>query len=243
MKKRSKTEVEIRNILSEMLLDALRPSTEIESLNLILEYCNNTSPGSTDTIYMDELPENEAESDWVKFNFTQLSKHVYLKRLFVFGLGSSIRLKGRYAKHQQFICRKTKAYLKLVSCLRAQAEKIDDELETEVKIGVMLFNQGLFFEGHEFLEQTWLKEKGREKAFLKGLIHACVAFYHLEHQNIKGAVNYLKRSSARLKEFEQTFLGIDVGRFLSDIDKALKVLEQSGPKYSIDDIPKINLID
>ncbi|MGB7292244.1 MAG: DUF309 domain-containing protein [Thermodesulfobacteriota bacterium] len=243
MKKRSKTEVDIRNILSEILLHSLRSSTKVNVLNLILKYCNKTSEEVINRIYMKDLLKKKANLDWVEFNWEHLSKDVHLKRLFVFGLGDSIKLKSRYAKYQTFICPKTIAYLKLISRLKAWTEKTDDELEGKVKVGVMLFNSGFFFECHEYLEEIWSKEKGREKSFLKGLIHGCVAFYHLEYENIKGTVNYLKRSYAKLKEFQPGFLGMDVGRFLSDIDKASKVLEESDSKYSIDDAPTIKLID
>jgi predicted metal-dependent hydrolase len=243
MKKRSKTEVEIRNILSETLLHSLRSSTKVNILNLILKYCNKTSHHSVNAVYLKDLLERTAILDRVEFNFKHVSKDDHLKRLFVFGPGNSIKLKGRYAEHQTFICRKTKAYLKVISRMKSGSERFDDKLQDKVRVGVMLFNHGFFFECHEFLEEIWLNEKGREKSFLKGLIHACVAFYHLEYENIKGTVKYLKGSSVKLKEFQPGFLGIDVRCFLSDIDKALKVLEESESKNSIGDAPAIKLID
>jgi len=243
MKKRSKTEVEIRNILSEILLHSLRSRTKVNVLNLIIKYCGKASARSINTIYMKDFLEKKANLDWVEFNWKHLSKDDHLKSLFVFSSGDSLKLKSRYVKYQTFICRKTKAYLKFIARLKSGAEKIHDEREDKVKIGVKLFNNGFFFECHEYLEEIWLKEKGREKSFLKGLIHACVAFYHLEYENIKGTENYLKRSYSRLKEFEPGFLGIDVGRFLSDIDKVLKVFEVSKPKYINVAIPKIRSPD
>jgi predicted metal-dependent hydrolase len=242
MKKRSKTEVEIRNILSEMLLHSLRSGTEIKILDLILKYCKKTRDHSINRIYLKDLLEKCAELERIEFNRKKLSEHVLLMALFVFGPGNSIRLKSRCARYQTFICRKSRGYLKLISRLKTLAERIDDELEDKVKVGAMLFNGGFFFECHEYLEEIWLKEKGREKSFLKGLIHACVAFYHLEYENIKGAENYLKRSYTRLEEFQPTYLGIDVKRFLSDIEKALKVLEESKPRYIDISIPRIKLI-
>jgi uncharacterized protein len=243
MKKRSKTEVEIRNILSEMLLHSLSSGTEIEILNLVLKYCKTARDDSRNSIDVRDLLAHQANLDWVEFNWKHLSKDVPLKGLFVFRPGNYIKLKSRYAKYRTFICRKVKAYLKLMSRMKSGTERFDDKLKDKVKVGVILFNKGFFFECHEFLEEEWLKQKGRERSFLKGLIHVCVAFYHLEYENIKGTVNYLKRSYSRLKEFQPSFLGIDVRRFLSDIDKVLKGLEESKSRYSIDEVPTINLID
>lgn len=243
MKKRSKTEVEIRNILSETLLHSLRSSTKVNILNLILKYCNKTSHHSVNAVYLKDLLERTAILDRVEFNFKHVSKDDHLKRLFVFGPGNSIKLKGRYAEHQTFICRKAKAYLKVISRMKSGSERFDDKLQDKVRVGVMLFNHGFFFECHEFLEEIWLNEKGREKSFLKGLIHACVAFYHLEYENIKGAVKYLKGSSVKLKEFQPNFLGVDVSNFLSDIERNLRSFEKSKPKRMKLAIPKIKLID
>jgi predicted metal-dependent hydrolase len=243
MKKRSMTEVEVRNILSEMLLRSLRSRSEIKILNLILKYCDKTRDRSISRIYLKDLLATRANFDRVEFDLKKFSKDVLLNELLAFGPGDSIELKSRFAKYQTFICRKAKAYLKLISRLRTLAEGVHDELEDKVKIGVTLFNGGFFFECHEYLEEIWLTEKGRGKSFLKGLIHACVAFYHLEYENIRGMEKYLKRSSSRLKEFQPSYLGIDVRNFLSDIDKVLKVLEESKLKYKKEAIPTIKLID
>jgi predicted metal-dependent hydrolase len=243
MKKRSKPEVEIRNILSEMLLRSLRGSANADILNVISKYGGKASDRTINGIYLKDLVEKKTSFDRAEFNWKHLSKDVLLKRLFVFGTGNSIKLKSRYAKYQRFICLKTNRYLKLISRLKTRGEGIQDKLEDKVKLGVMLFNKGFFFECHEYLEEIWLKEKGREKSFLKGLIHACVAFYHFEYENIKGTVKYLKRSYTRLKEFLPSFVGIDVSRLLSEIDKTLKVLEESESKYSIDKVPAIKLIE
>ena len=229
--------------MSGLLLCSLRSATEIEFLNLILKYCNKTRDHFINTIYLRNLLEKSATSDWVHFNWKHLSKDAHLKRLFLFGPGNSIKLKGRYAEHRTFICRKTKAYLKVISLMKSGSERFDDKLQDKVRVGVMLFNHGFFFECHEFLEEIWLKEKGREKAFLKGLIHACVAFYHLEYENIKGTVSYLKKSSSILKEFQPSFFGIDVRYFLSDIEKVLKVFAEPELRYAVDDIPAIKLIE
>ncbi len=243
MRKRSKTEVEIRNILSEMLLHSLRSSTNVDKLKVINKYCGKASGRAINRIYLKDLVEKKTSLDRAEISWRKLSNDVLVKRLFVSGPGNSIKLKSRYVKYLRFICRKTSRYLNLISCLKTRDEGIQHKLAGKVEVGVMLFNNGFFFECHEYLEEIWLKEKGRKKSFLKGLIHGCVAFYHLEYENIKGTVNYLKRSSARLKEFQPNFLGVDVSSFLLDIDKALKVLTESNSKSSIDAVPRIKPVD
>jgi predicted metal-dependent hydrolase len=243
MRKRSKTEIEIRNILSETLLHSLRSGTKSDNLNVINKYCGKASNRAIDGIYLKDLVEKKTSLDRAGIYWKRISDDVLLKKLFASGPGDSIVLQGKFAKYQTFICRKTKAYLKLISRLNNRSERLNDKLESKVIVGVMLFNNGFFFECHEYLEEIWLKERGRAKSFLKGFIHTCVAFYHFEYQNIKGTVNYLKRSSGRLIEFQPNFLGVDVGNLLSEIEGYLKSFEESKPQHINLAIPKIKLIE
>lgn len=242
MRKRSKTEVEIRNILSEILLDSLTCSSKVDNLNLIRKYCGNAGDHAIDRIYLKDLLPDSGDSNLGEIYEVERFKDVLVKRLFVSGPGNSINLKSRYAKYRTFICRKINAYLKFLSRRGAGTGKFHNKFQDKLEVGVMLFNGGFFFECHEYLEEIWLNEKGREKAFLKGLIHACVAFYHLEFENIRGTVNYLKRSSARLREFRPNFLGVDVSNFLSDVERYLKSLDEFEPKYVKAATPRIKLI-
>lgn len=220
MRKRTKTEVEIRNILSEMLLRSLSAGTGADTLNLVLGYCGKASAGVAYSAYQ---------------------RNPLLKELFVLKPGKALELKGKYAEYETFICRKAGDYLKFLSRVKSPTEGLLGEIQNGVGVAVMLFNEGFFFECHELLEDIWSSGHGREKGFLKGLIHTCVAFYHLEYENARGAVGYMRRSYFGLEEFRPRFLGIDVSRLLSDIDKAVKVLEKSKPRYINPEIPKIRL--
>jgi predicted metal-dependent hydrolase len=131
--------------------------------------------------------------------------------------------------------------------LYSRGEEFKDGIEGEIKRGILLFNEGFYFECHEFLEEVWRKEKGKEKSFLHGLIHSAVAFYHMEYRNYEGAASYLKRGYHRLKGFEPVFLGVDVETFLADIGDYLGLIEKSGFNDNLElfksAIPKIKLME
>ncbi|MEK6556862.1 MAG: DUF309 domain-containing protein, partial [Candidatus Margulisiibacteriota bacterium] len=50
--------------------------------------------------------------------------------------------------------------------------------------GILLFNSGLFFECHEYLEDVWRPTTGPERNFYHGIIQAAAAFYHFEKNNL-----------------------------------------------------------
>ncbi|HET8679164.1 MAG TPA: DUF309 domain-containing protein [bacterium] len=55
-----------------------------------------------------------------------------------------------------------------------------------IATGVAMFNAGLFFECHEFLEATWRVAPPADRAFYHGIILIAAAFYHYEKGNLHG---------------------------------------------------------
>ena len=47
------------------------------------------------------------------------------------------------------------------------------------------FNEGDYYTCHDLLEEIWLVD--RSNLFIKGLLQMCVAIYHYEYGNVKGA--------------------------------------------------------
>lgn len=56
-----------------------------------------------------------------------------------------------------------------------------------VRRGAALFNAGLFFECHEYLEPAWRRASGADRSFYHGIILVAAAFYHHEKGNLHGA--------------------------------------------------------
>jgi predicted metal-dependent hydrolase len=95
------------------------------------------------------------------------------------------------------------------------------------------FNQGLFYEAHDVLEELWLAQRrGANDAYYKGLIQFAGAFVHLQ----KDCVKYPRlRPSAALFKLARTNLSpyaprheaLDVGRVLATIEEWLARLEEA----------------
>lgn len=212
------------------------------TLYIIFQFCQFVKEKGRNRIRLTELLNYEKDILWLQHNRDVVYKGSNFDTIFEIDSENYIKIKSRFERHLRRICIKSRQYWNFVSALYSREETFKPGIVGEIKKGILLFNEGFYFECHEFLEEIWRKEKGREKEFLKGLIHAAVAFYHLEYENYKGTINYLRRSYKRLKEFEPIFLDVDIRAFLLDIDNFLKSFEKSGSGNLKEAIPKIRMV-
>ena len=77
------------------------------------------------------------------------------------------------------------------------------------------FNQRLFYEAHEVLEQLWLPARhGAEGAFYKGLIQLAGAFVHLQQGRVQPAASLFKRAKENLETYAPVHLQLNVSDVL-----------------------------
>jgi predicted metal-dependent hydrolase len=91
--------------------------------------------------------------------------------------------------------------------------------------GVAQFNDGLFFECHDTLEEIWSGVRGPSRAFFQGLIQAAVGFHHLGNGNRPGAITLLGRSLARLDRYPGRYGGVDLASLREAIGVFRRALE------------------
>ena len=69
-------------------------------------------------------------------------------------------------------------YLKVLNWWKDQGK--GGGIEDDLSLGEQLFNAGLFFDSHEYLEGVWRQTEGEDKTFLQGLIQVAAAMHKLE---------------------------------------------------------------
>jgi predicted metal-dependent hydrolase len=91
--------------------------------------------------------------------------------------------------------------------------------------GLAQFNDRLFFECHDTLEELWSGVRGAPRDFFQGLIQVAVGFYHLGNGNPSGARSVLRRSLERLARYPPRYADVEleplraaVGEWLSALD-------------------------
>lgn len=117
---------------------------------------------------------------------------------------------GSYTAH------KAPLYLEVLEGWQPHGEALLDALALSER----LFNAGLYFDTHEYLESAWKRAPGPWKLCLQGLIQLGAGFHKLEldPEGRAGALYLLERGLQKLKA-SQELLGKEI---LSGIEKDLK---------------------
>lgn len=76
--------------------------------------------------------------------------------------------------------------------------------------GVRQFNDGLFFECHDTLEELWAGLRGPSRDFFQGLIQVAVAFHHVGNGNAAGAASMMERALGRFRAYPARYFGFDL---------------------------------
>lgn len=100
------------------------------------------------------------------------------------------------------------------------------------------FNQGLFFEAHEVLEELWLPQRTQPNGlFYKGLIQLAGAFVHLQKGRLGPADALLKLANANLERYGPAHERLDVKGVLEVIRHWRRQLEERMSKVNPPDLP------
>jgi hypothetical protein len=90
----------------------------------------------------------------------------------------------------------------------------------------VLFDAGLYYEVHEWLEPHWLRAEGSDRAALQGLIQVAVGFEHLANGNVSGARSLLANGCAKM--MGGRLAGLDLDPFARAVGTCLDRLVARG---------------
>lgn len=109
------------------------------------------------------------------------------------------------------------------------------------------FNQGLYYEAHDVLEELWLpSRKGPNDAFYRGLIQLAGAFVHLQKNRIEPSARLFKMARANLVNYQSPHEHLEMEPVLSLIDDWLRLAAQSLSAETLlnsTPAPKLQLIE
>jgi len=108
------------------------------------------------------------------------------------------------------------------------------------------FNQGLFYESHDVLEELWLAHRdGPNYSFHKGLIQFAGAFVHLQKNRLRPAAALFKLGHANLAKYPPIHDHLDIANVLQMIEHWLRRLETADfavNPLTPDNAPKLHLL-
>ena len=104
------------------------------------------------------------------------------------------------------------------------------------------FNAAAFFECHETLESLWLADASPNRRLFQGIIQLAAAFVHWQRHQFPGILTLLDAGIAKLAEFPDTVLGVDLAGLRAQAVVARHRF-QAGPgaldRFTVPDLPRI----
>lgn len=91
--------------------------------------------------------------------------------------------------------------------------------------GIEQFNQRLFFECHETLEEIWLEEHGEDRAFYQGIIQIAAGYFKWEQGVLIGAIKLWRSGLEKLAVYPPVHLGVELDPFIQKVKANLKEIE------------------
>jgi|ERR1044071_398435 hypothetical protein len=122
---------------------------------------------------------------------------------------------------------------------------IDPKDDPRFLKGIEEFNQQLFFESHETLEEIWLEDHGPDRLFYQGIIQIAAGYFKFQQNVPAGALKLWRTGLEKIQPYGPVHLGVNVEALAEAVRKNLSELERSqksaGQTLTLD-IPSIHLI-
>lgn len=96
--------------------------------------------------------------------------------------------------------------------------------------GIDEFNQGLFFECHETLEEIWLEDHGDDRKFYQAIIQIAAGYFKLEQGVPAGAIKLWRTGLEKLEPYRPVYLGINADALGRGVKDHLQQLEADPQK-------------
>lgn len=111
--------------------------------------------------------------------------------------------------------------------------------------GIEEFNQALFFECHETLEEIWLEDHGEDRKFYQGIIQIAAGYFKLQQGVPAGALKLWRTGLEKIEPYGPVHLGVNVELLASAVKNQLARLEadpQTNGESILLSLPTIHLI-
>lgn len=150
----------------------------------------------------------------------------------------SIALAAPFRPFRPYLSRQAARTAAAVRWLRVDRP---EAVPPEIWRAAALFDAGLFFECHEYLEDVWRATPGPERPFYHGLVQAAAGCYHLEKGNVHGARTLLGKAIAKLEPFAPRYRAVEVAAFVAGLRRMLSGLNETPVRLGELVVPALDL--
>ncbi len=96
--------------------------------------------------------------------------------------------------------------------------------------GIEMFNNGHYYECHDFLEEAWMADESAGRDLYRGILQVGIAYYQIERGNYRGALKMLLRVRQWLDPLPAICRQVNIARLREDVERVQQALEKLGPE-------------
>ena len=115
-------------------------------------------------------------------------------------------------------------------------EGCEDPPSRAAVAGLLAFNQGRYFDQHEYLELAWNEETRPVRDLYQGILQVGVAFLQIERGNRRGALKMFRRGLPKLRGLAEVCQGIKVGALRTKAEQIHRELSALGPEQQVETV-------
>ena len=112
--------------------------------------------------------------------------------------------------------------------LEATATACLEPLSAPALKGLQLFNQGEYFEAHEFLEEAWKEDHSAGRDLYQAVLQVAVAYLQIERGNFDGAIKMFWRLRQWIDPLPDECRGVNVSRLRDDSQNVYLAIREAG---------------
>jgi predicted metal-dependent hydrolase len=114
----------------------------------------------------------------------------------------------------------------------------------DINEGIKLFNDGDYFEAHDYFEEMWANDRSDKKIFYHGLVQVSVGTYHLSSKNYNGALSQYSKGLEKLEKYPKKYESINLLKFKEEIKNLIEQITVFFSKKSFKlEVTKIPFIE
>lgn len=98
---------------------------------------------------------------------------------------------------------------------------------------ISLFNNKEWYAAHDAFEDLWHDSSGQMRTLLQGIIQIAVAEYHLENNNVRGAILLMSEGRNHLIDYGEAACGFKIKTILATVSNRLSALQRG---HSLDNL-------
>lgn len=208
--------IDLKHLLADLTLEAIEDPSQATWAGIAAAYAQLADTGQPQVSWSEvqkRAAELGARIGWHPHE-TALD-HLIKAGLLESGDGM-LRLRPALVPHLPYMRRQT---ARLVEALWTLHQAGQGMMHPDAVVrGAALFNSGLFFECHEFLEGVWKSTTGAGKGFYHGIVQVAAALYHFEKGNLHGAKTLLTKGLRHLEPYPAVYGGVDLEAFRSALE-------------------------